>query len=65
MDKKYSKKGLVLVAPECQNTDTEALKEFIKEKKIKYTVTVPPNTTGEFVPADGEPRILQPGTYSF
>ena len=39
MDKKYSKKGLVLVAPECQNTDTEALKEFIKEKKIKYTVT--------------------------
>ena len=39
MDKKYSKKGLVLVAPECQLTDAEKLKEFAKEKKIKYTIT--------------------------
>jgi len=33
--------------------------------KIKYTVTVPPNTTGEFVAESGETRVLEPGTYRF
>ena len=33
--------------------------------KIRYTITVPPNTTGEFTIGDGAPKILQPGSYSF
>jgi alpha-L-rhamnosidase len=33
--------------------------------RIQYTITVPPNTTGEFVVGEGVPEILQPGSYSF
>ena len=39
MDKKYKKRGLTVVAPEVQGTGVEQLKEFVKDRKINYTVT--------------------------
>ena len=39
MDKKLSKKGLVIIAPERQGSSVEDINEIIEENKIKYTVT--------------------------
>ncbi len=39
MDKKYSKKGMVLVAPEVQGSTPESIKEMAEERKLKYTIT--------------------------
>jgi len=39
MDKRYTKKGLTLVAPEVQGSSVEAIEEMVKEKKLSYTVT--------------------------
>ena len=39
MDKKYSKKGMVLVAPEVQGSAPEAIKEMAEDRKLKYTIT--------------------------
>src|SRR5210317_1128141 len=39
MDKKYSKKGMVLVAPEVQGSTPESVKEMAEDRKLKYTIT--------------------------
>jgi hypothetical protein len=39
MDKKLSKKGLVIIAPEVQGSSNEDIKEVLEENKAEYTVT--------------------------
>ena len=39
MDKKLSKKGLVIVAPEVQGSSEEDIKEVLEENDVEYTVT--------------------------
>ena len=39
MDKKLSKKGLVIVAPEVQRSSVEDIKEVLEENDAEYTVT--------------------------
>ena len=39
MDKKLSKKGLVIIAPEVQRSSVEDIKEVLEENKAEYTVT--------------------------
>ena len=39
MDKRYSKKGLHIVAPEVQGSSVEAIEEIVKNEKMKFTVT--------------------------
>ena len=39
MDKKLSKKGLVIIAPEVQGSTVEDIKEVLEENKAEYTVT--------------------------
>ncbi|NNE92962.1 MAG: hypothetical protein HKN23_15060 [Verrucomicrobiales bacterium] len=39
MDKKYKKKGLVVVAPEVQGSPKESIEKLVEEEKMAYTVT--------------------------
>lgn len=39
MDKRYKKKGLVLIAPECQGTSKEEVLKLLKKNGVDYTVT--------------------------
>jgi len=39
MDRKYSKKGMVLIGAEVQSSSVEAIEELVDEHKIKFTVT--------------------------
>ena len=39
MEKKLSKKGLVVVAPEVQGSSEEDIKKLVDKNKIGYTVT--------------------------
>ena len=38
MDKKYSKKGLRILAPEVQSSSVEAIEKLVKEHKINYPI---------------------------
>ncbi len=50
MDKKYSKKGLRILAPEVQSSSVEAIEKLVKEHKINYPImkgsTRAPNMKG-------------------
>ena len=39
MDKRYSKKGLKVIAPEVQRSPVDAINEIVEDGKIEYTVT--------------------------
>jgi hypothetical protein len=39
MEKKYSKKGMTLVAPEVQGSTPEAIAEMAKARKLPYSIT--------------------------
>jgi hypothetical protein len=39
MDKKYSKKGMTLVAPEVQGSSVEDIAAMAKDRKLKYAIT--------------------------
>ncbi|WP_346187958.1 hypothetical protein [Rubritalea halochordaticola] len=39
MDKRYRDKGLVIIAPERQNSSDEKIKALLKKHKVEYTVT--------------------------
>ena len=39
MDRRYGKKGLVLIGAESQNSTTEDIQEIVKEHKIKFPIT--------------------------
>ena len=39
MDRRYSKKGLTIVAPEVQGSSVEAIQAVIEDGKMEYTVT--------------------------
>lgn len=55
MDKKYSKKGLVLVAPECQGSSNEDILAMASAKKMKYAITK--NISGPSIGVTGIPRM--------
>ena len=39
MDRRYSKKGVKIVAPEVQGSSVEDIMDVVDDGKIKYTVT--------------------------
>lgn len=39
MDRRYAKKGMVLIGVEVQNSSAEAIEELVDEHKIKFTMT--------------------------
>lgn len=55
MDKRNRKKGLRIIAPECQGSSEEDIKELTDEHKVEYTITR--GTSGP-VSSNGIPHAL-------